>query len=222
MNDKESEIKSENNDVIIFANGPLPHEKFVKKYLKNAELIICADGGANGIVDWKIKPDILIGDLDSVTKSTLNELGDITIVRRPDQNATDLQKALEYVDSRFDHNGTVFIFGATRGRLDHFLGNISLLPRFGNRLNIEIVDEQSAIKFVGNKISISGVPGQTVSLWSLSSKTTGVSTSGLKYNLRNETLSQGTLGISNELDDDEATIKVRSGDLLAIITHQKD
>ena len=207
------------DSVVIFANGPLPPEEFVKKYVENPDLIVCADGGANRIIDWKIKPDVLIGDFDSVSKETLLELGDIALVRRPEQDTTDLQKALDYVDSRSNGECTVLVFGATGERPDHFLGNISLLPYYQKRLEIEFIDEKYTIKLVGKQLSISGEPGKTVSLWSLSEKATGVTTTGLKYNLKNKTILQGTMGISNELDEPEATVKVRSGNLLAIIHH---
>ena len=219
MDRKKSRNVPEEKPVIIIVNGPLPPEEFVQKYIEHAYMIICADGGANRIAGFEIQPDIIIGDMDSVTKETLQKLSNITLIRRPEQESSDLQKALEFIESRVQGKQKVVVLGASGERQDHFLGSISLLPQFADRLSVEIVDEWCTIRFVGKHMMITGVPGQIVSLWSLSAKATGVTTTGLKYPLRNAALAQGTRGISNEFCAHEASITVRSGNLLAIIHH---
>ena len=220
MERKGTEHIPKDQRVIIFANAPLPSEKFIRKYLGNDAFIVCADGGANRIVAMDIHPDLIIGDLDSVTQNTLNTLSEVAIIRKPDQDSTDLQKALEFVEHRGAH--TVVIFGATGGRSDHFLGNISLLLLFNKRLSIEIIDERCTIRLVDTYLTLTGTPGQIVSLVPFSGAAAGITTTGLKYPLRNETLSQSTRGISNEFSEHEATVTVREGNLLAIIHHPKN
>jgi len=203
--------------IVIVANGPLPPERIVKKYAENIDLVICADGGANRIVGSVLEPDYLIGDLDSVTLETLNRLKEVKIIRQLDQESTDLCKALEFSE-RFGAR-KVFVFGATGERPDHFLGNISLIKTFKGRLEILFIDEWCVIQLIDRTLNIEGTPGQIVSLWPLSHNATGVSTSGLKYPLEDETLRQDTRGISNELAASQAAVKVRGGNLLAIIQH---
>ncbi len=206
--------------ILVFANGTVPGRKFLKSYLELAEMIVCADGGANKIVDLDIKPDIIVGDLDSVTKSTLNTFDDVTLVRRPEQNATDLQKTLEYIESRGNTDYKIHIFGATGDRIDHFLGNLSMLKKFHGRLSLDLIDEQCSIRYIDSICTVHGVLGQSLSLFPLSGTVFGLTTTGLKYNLTDEELEQNTHGISNEFSESDAAISIKDGGLIIIQHHQ--
>ena len=160
---------------------------------------------------------MIIGDLDSVTSETLNTFSKATIVRRPEQETTDLHKALEYLENRGAEK--VVIFGGTGERPDHFFGNMSLFLCFKGKLDLEFIDPWCSIRLINGDMTLTGKPGQSVSLWPLSGDARGVTTTGLKYPLDNETLLQDTRGISNELCAKKATIKIRSGDVLVIMHH---
>ena len=62
--------------------------------MKSSEYIVCADGGANHARRLGITPDIIIGDLDSITASTKNYFKKIPLVLVADQYSTDLEKAI--------------------------------------------------------------------------------------------------------------------------------
>ena len=54
-------------------------------------------------------------------------------------------------------------------------------------------------------------------MFPLSERVEGISISGAKYDLENETIEIGdTLGISNEFKDDKVEIKIKKGYLLVI------
>jgi thiamine pyrophosphokinase len=214
---EEPETKSKDKIITIFANGLLPPENLIRSYLEDTDLIICADGGANRIVPLNIKPDYIIGDLDSITLETMSVMTDAKIFRKADQETTDLFKALEFTNHC--SASKVRVFGATGERPDHSLGNLSLLKKFKDHFDLVFIDEWCTIRLIKKSFSFSGVPGQTVSLWPLSPKAGGVTTKGLKYPLNNETLYQDTRGISNEMSETEAEIKHRTGDLLVFIHH---
>jgi thiamine pyrophosphokinase len=205
--------------ILVFANGSIPGNDLLKSYLGSADMIVCADGGANKVIDLGIKPDVIVGDLDSVSKRTLESLEEVTIVRRPEQDSTDLQKTLEYIESKVAGDKTIYVFGATGERVDHLLGNISLLRRFYGKLDIELVDTSCSIRYFEKDSTLSGTPGQIVSLFALHGSAGGVSTKGLKFNLEDESLEQGTRGISNELAGPTVHITVREGGLIVIIQH---
>jgi len=202
---------------VIFANAPLPSEPFIRRYLQEDDLIICADGGANRITEYDIRPHYIIGDLDSASLETLSEMEDVKIIRIPEQETTDLFKALKFAENHGAEK--VVVFGATGARPDHFLGNISLLGAFKDSLDVQLIDEWCTILLITHAVIIRGVPGQTISLWPLAGEAAGVVTAGLKFQLNGDTLYQDTRGISNELSEETATIKISSGALLAIVQH---
>ncbi len=199
---------------LIFANGSLPSEKLVYSETENCDVIICADGGANRIINLNIKPDYIIGDLDSVLPETIELFSDAETITVPDQSNTDLEKAVNLCLER--EIDTAVILGATGGRLDQFLGNISVLTIFKNQINLVIKDDLTTIMPVNVHLNITGIPGQVVSLFPLG-ECNGITTKGLKYSLENESLSPGTRGISNEFYNEEAEVEVQIGDMIVII-----
>ena len=64
--------------------------------LSFAPILAAADGGANIAFDWDIKPDAVVGDLDSVDRIRAEVL-DVPLVFMDDQNSTDLEKCLAFV-----------------------------------------------------------------------------------------------------------------------------
>jgi thiamine pyrophosphokinase len=132
-----------------------------------------------------------------------------------DKDKTDLELALEYSLS-YDP-ARITVLGALGGaRLDHTLGNVMLLalPLF-RRLDVRMLDQSGEVLVVWDRRTVSGHPGDYVSLMPLTPLAESVQTSGLKYALAGDTLRQGsTRGISNALVAAEATIGVGAGCLL--------
>lgn len=110
---------------------------------QHASLIICADGGADRLRQLTVNPsnslrlpDAVVGDLDSVTDSTLAEYKSqgVQILRDPDQYSTDFTKALRYIRSKAggsshedDVSGAkmdIVAFGGLGGRVDQAFSQI--------------------------------------------------------------------------------------------------
>ena len=51
--------------IIIFANGELPDLTKARALLRPGDVIICADGGTRHALSLDVRPDLIIGDLDS-------------------------------------------------------------------------------------------------------------------------------------------------------------
>ena len=109
-----------NNPVIVIANGEFPNHEIPINYLKNCNHIICADGAADKIEEFGLKPNVVIGDFDSTKISSKERLG--SWIETPDQNKTDLEKTFEWCISKNIKNIT--LLGAGGLREDHFLGNL--------------------------------------------------------------------------------------------------
>src|SRR5262245_62079925 len=85
--------------IIIFANGDLPDLNKARALLRPDDYIICADGGTRHALTLGIKPNLIIGDMDSTEKSQLQKLKDegVEIELFPrDKNKTDLELAITY------------------------------------------------------------------------------------------------------------------------------
>ncbi|MCL1918167.1 MAG: thiamine diphosphokinase [Peptococcaceae bacterium] len=118
---------------IVVAHGEWDVE-WGKKILQGSEVkkVIAADGGADWTVMCGRMPDIVIGDLDSVTGETLAlcEHNRVCIERYPQaKNETDLELALDWAHEQAGPDEVVLV-GAGGGRVDQWLGNIGLLIKY--------------------------------------------------------------------------------------------
>ena len=207
------------NRIVIFANGELPDLKKIRALLRPDDYIICADGGTRHALALKLKPNLVIGDMDSVKKGHWQRLktSGISIELFPrDKNETDLELAVHRaIDMR---PGQIVIIAALGGRLDQTLGNISLLA--DTRLsssNIRLDDGVEEIILCRDQAQIRGRSGDIVSLIPWQGIVTGVQTKDLKWPLTDETLyPDKTRGISNEMTGETASVSIRSGSLLIV------
>ncbi|HKJ37197.1 MAG TPA: thiamine diphosphokinase, partial [Anaerolineales bacterium] len=114
--------------IIIFANGDLPDIKKIPTILQDGDHIICADGGTRHALALDLKPDLVIGDMDSTGEVDLKKLqtDGVSIELFPqDKNETDLELAIQHALKLKAKE--VVIIAALGGRLDQTLANISLL-----------------------------------------------------------------------------------------------
>ena len=197
---------------LIIANGSLPRRNIVRSLISSCEMIICADGGANHARRLRITPNIILGDLDSITSSTRKYFSRIPLMFIDDQYSTDLEKALTYCIER--NIGSADVIGGFGDRIDHTSGGLGCFKRFGDKLHLRLFDAHGFVSPVGKKLSLNTRKGQKLSLIPLE-RCTGVTTSHLKYNLDNDVLELGVQeGISNEATASPVRIHVKKGTLL--------
>jgi len=197
---------------LILANGHPPSKKLLQKLLKSAGVFICADGGANIAARLGLKPDLIIGDLDSIKAATLRRFSRVPARRIADQNSTDLEKAFSWaVRKGFQE---IVVVGATGHRLDHAVGNLSALAKFSRKAKISFLDDDSELVCVGASYELEAPPGTIISLIPLS-LCEGIVTKGFRWELRNESLKLGFReSTSNVVKSSPVSITVRRGDLL--------
>ena len=209
---------------VIFANGVLKDQQAVAELLQPDDLIIAADGGAKHCLKLGIEPNMLIGDLDSITEDELGhwrEAGTEIIRHDSDKDENDLELALLYAKE----NGVeeVLILGGLGGRWDQTFANL-LLPAYEKMSGLFITfwDRGAWLYLVDGEKVILGCSGQTISLIPIGGDVEGVSTQGLKWSLNGETLYFGaTRGVSNVIVADQAVVSVRQGLLLCVISDQE-
>ena len=206
------------HDALVFAGGDaIP--RAVSDHLDHDRLVIAADSGLDHAHALGFHADLLVGDLDSVDADLLRAAREngTKIEHHPvEKDATDLELALEAARSRGATRVTVV--GGTGGRLDHLLANALLLaaPRFGD-LELDALLPPARVTVVRNERMLSGRVGALCTLLPAGGPADGVTTTGLRYPLRDERLAAGTTrGVSNVFVDVTATVVVRAGVLLAI------
>ncbi|GAB4475977.1 MAG: thiamine diphosphokinase [Anaerolineales bacterium] len=212
--------------VVIFANGEFHPSPWASKWLAQAKLCIAADGGLRHCQALNLLPDILIGDFDSLTEEDVHrmEQSDVRVERFPARkDETDLELALRLAVKVGAEE--VLILGGLGARWDQTFANL-LLP-FSQRfcdLQITFVDGDHELHFLNappvKHTYIDGKVGDTLSLIPLAGDAHGVTTQGLEYALRGETLYFGqTRGVSNVLIEETAKIEIEQGSLLVVLIH---
>ena len=187
--------------------------------MDSATRLFCADGGARAALSLGLRPDVVVGDLDSLDdaqQAQLAALGCRLAVYPVAKDWTDLELALKLA---MEEGATeVVILGALGGRLDQELANIMLLllPELDN-ISVRIVDERQEMFVTRTEATITGQPGDIVSLIPWGGDVMGIITEGLMYPLRDEPLLAGPArGISNVMMGQVARVTLRSGALLVI------
>lgn len=207
---------------VIFANGPVADYESLETQLKPKDTIVCVDGGLKHIDALALIPDIVIGDMDSISHQRLAELGDLVpqIQHPSEKDETDLELALQWAsDSAYEK---VLLAGISGGRLDHTLANIHLMA-MGNWA-FELCAWQPGqylwIMNSGETLKLNDYADLTMSLIPMTEKAEGIRTEGVKYMLHDETLEFGTTrGMSNVVDSQDAMVSLTTGRLLVVLTY---
>lgn len=196
---------------IILANGKPPVKSIITFFQKKGyDKLICADGGANSALKFNLVPDVIIGDLDSISSAAFNEFRSYTkIIRLKRQNDTDVEKCLKYaIKNKFNE---ALLMGATGNRLDHTFCNLGIVLKFFPQIKISLIAENSFLISATGNTEIKTLPGETISIYGISSKTRITST-GLKYELQNTSLPFGQReSTSNIAKRDNVKLKISGG-----------
>lgn len=201
---------------VILCNGRKPPGDLILAELERSQLFIAADGGANHARELGLRPDIITGDLDSYRPAD-EGWGAVEILHNPDQETNDLEKALEVALQR--NITRVTIFGAAGRRVDQTLKNLSVLCRFHPRFeSIRFLDRYGESFLLPRDITMQVKTGTIISLIPLSGRVEGITTDGLAFPLRDESLEIGVRdGTSNRAVRNQIRIRHREGLLLLIM-----
>lgn len=201
---------------LLLANGVAPKISQIK-YLqkKGFNFLICADGGANSARKLNIIPNVIIGDLDSISQETEKYYsGRSDLIRISRQNDTDVEKALKYlIKKKYDE---VILLGATGDRLDHTICNLGIVIKFFNQINISILHEKSFLKAYEKNVDLKTEKDEIISIYGFD-KSTKISSKGLKYSLKNVSLPFGQKeSTSNVAKGEMVHLKIKDGIIFVI------
>ena len=194
-----------------------------KSILKNKDdLLIIADGGYNNYLkldNYNLDDiDLLIGDFDSLDINNIKLSSNTKIIKlNPIKDDTDIVDACKYgLDIGYNE---FYIYGCLGKRLEHSIANIQVLSYLkDHNSNGYLIDLNKVIRVIKNeKISFDSSYKGYVSIFSLYTKSSGVTLRNLKYELDNYDLYENfPLGIDNEFIEKESSIEVKDGKLLII------
>lgn len=204
----------------LIVTGGKTSKEFIKKIINNNKIdkIIAADKGLEILDKIKVSPDYIIGDFDSINKNILEKYEETEIIKlNPEKDFTDTDMALKLAIKLKSEE--IYILGALGNRIDHVISNIHILKQsIDNNIKCKILDENNEIQLIHKgtyKVEKAGY--KYISLIPLTTKAEGITLKGLKYPLNNATLRIGeSLGISNEILENVAMIKVEKGILIMI------
>lgn len=201
------------NRTVIVADGTFPSHEIPLSYLKNAARIICCDGSTTNTVTAGFVPDAIVGDMDSINEETAFMFAD-RIHTQEEQETNDLTKSVEWCTAQ-GYNDLV-ILGATGKREDHTIGNISLLAEYVNSVRVLMVTDTGFFLPLTEGAMIPSFPGQQISLFSIDCDTQ-ITSSGLKYPLKNFTISNWWQATLNESVSDGFRLDFRKGRVLVYL-----
>lgn len=198
--------------VVVLSGGPLP---IVTVEVPAGATVVSANGGAELARALDLQVDLAVGDFDSVPDEHLEHV--LAVERHPQaKDATDLELAMRAA-LRFDPE-RVLLIGSGGGRLDHLFGAFLLLASSEySSVQIDAQLGESLVHVVRNDRALTATAGELVSLFAVHGRATGVSTDGLLYPLRRETLEPGSSrGVSNVFEGRQARVTLEQGVLLAV------
>ena len=181
--------------VVILADGNFPQTAYPLSLLHKADIIICCDGSIVKLLKYtNLQADYIVGDMDTLDLENKIRFKDI-IHHNPDQETNDQTKAFHFALTLAPTR--ISILGATGGREDHTLGNISLLADYTQELadyskgltefghlpfepSIEIVTDHGVFNSYSDSCTIESEPGEQVSIFAFD-PTLKIKSAGLKY-----------------------------------------
>jgi thiamine pyrophosphokinase len=206
-------------DGMLLIGGEGPAAEILAPAVQTVRYVIAADSGFDLAVALGLEPDLLVGDMDSVARSPHYLAFPREKIRSypEDKDETDTELGLRL----FREMGyrRILLAGGGGGRLDHLVGILSLFCR--PYAPVAWYTRREHIQVIGGGLEFSGWKGQTVSLFPLSARVTGLHSQGLKWKLDGLCWRRGEGGISNRFSADQGRITVGRGKLLMIRTFQE-
>lgn len=204
---------------VIVSASPDCDPSFIERSVCCGDFIVCADGGLDTLAKTSLKPDLIVGDFDSAANENIfPDVETITLkVRKIDTDT------MHCVDVCLERGFSEFLLlGATGGRTDHALANLSILLYLQKKgAHGVISDKYNDIMLLHpGENKISAISGTTVSVLPFGESSACLSYTGMSYPLDHGTVTVDyPYTISNIAVEDEVTVTLHSGSALLFVVH---
>lgn len=214
MKDPGYDQKNEERTCYLFGAGD--YGKMPPPECSGDGVVIAVDAGYEQLTRWGLRPELAVGDFDSLGRVP----AEVPVVRHPvEKDDTDMLLAVREGLSRGCKR--FLIYGGLGKRLDHAIGNLQLLAWLARRgCAAFLLGEGTAVTAIHNGTMVFS-PGHqgTLSLFAWGERAEGVTLTGLYYPLEDGTLRCDLpLGVSNKFLGRESVVQVREGTVLAVWT----
>ncbi|MCR2820767.1 thiamine diphosphokinase [Lederbergia panacisoli] len=206
----------------IMAGGPPELIPDITRFSENV-IWIGVDRGVFYLLEKGITPDFSVGDFDSISNEEwliIEKKAPNIKTFLPEKDETDMELAMIWaVDQNPD---LIYIFGASGGRLDHFMANALMLSHYQNKnpfIKIKMIDKQNSLSvfYPGHYPIEKDIAKKYISFIPLTEEVVHLSLNGFKYPLFNRTVNFGSsLCISNELIKQSGNFSFEKGILMMI------
>lgn len=206
-----------NRTCVIIGAGEIHDLNAIKAEIPQDSFIISADGGLEYLEKMNIKPDLIVGDFDSLSEDHPLPVESITFPSEKDDTDTGiaLSAAIERGFKR------VIILGGTGGRLDHTIANLSsLVFAAENGIEALLIDEKNkAFILLEGEHELKCEANSFVSFFNFGSDFSQITLEGFKYPLHNYIMkSSYPIGVSNEFKQEKCIVRIKHGIILAVIS----
>lgn len=180
------------------------------------DYVMAVDGGFAHLETIDRKPDMAIGDFDSLGYVPRG----LRVVRRsPHKDESDMELAL--IRAKAQRFGTVYVFGGLGRRLDHTLANLQLFAKFAEKgISVSAIGDDSLVTFLAGPdlLELPARESGTLSIFAMNDECEGVFERGLEWELDDHTLTNRTsLGLSNEFKGEAVMVGVEEGTIAVFL-----
>jgi thiamine pyrophosphokinase len=210
-------------EALLVTGGKAPPKGRLESRFDDFGIVCAADSGLDTLVAWGKEPDLIVGDMDSVSSPLLLERfprAELVLAER-DKDETDTELALAALADR--GAGRIVLAGGGEGRLDHLLAIRSIFERRDCVRPFEWHTAGEALFLVeeGLSIALEARKGSTVSVFPLAGGAEGMSSEGLKWPLAGLSWGPGDCGVSNVAIDASFRVGAGRGDLLVVVLFEE-
>jgi len=199
---------------LLIVGGRAPSRALFADCLRDAEIVVAADSGLQTALSLGVEPDLVVGDMDSLEQDDILKRfpADRLFLFPSDKDETDTEIGVRMLWERGCTE--VVIAGGGEGRLDHLLAIALLFER--DPAPRRWLTHKEDVRLVEGEAEYKGWEGNTVSLFPLGSRASGLSSDGLKWPLDGLSFQRGRASVSNFVVARRLRITVRHGKLLLI------
>lgn len=199
---------------MLLIGGDGPTKEHIQPFIKEVSYFIAADSGLDLAGEMGIRPDLIVGDMDSLSDKSLLEdyPEDKKLIFPADKDETDTEIGLRILKERGFKR--IIMVGGGGGRLDHLLGILVLFER--DFYPAVWITAREHIEIIENHAEYLTSNGQMISFFPVGGPVSGLRSTGLKWPLDGLAWKRGQAGISNRAISDSVTVDIETGKLLMI------